>query len=335
MSIYDTDWSQFLKKESEVPPDVEFRVMENPDGEDMETGLVLAHRLFLAGVSPVFCKLFFGPMKNTEDVVEIKETNMVAFQNMMNYIYTPPKSKKFSLKAITCPRALCDVLNLAVRYQIDALVNEITLALQNLPITSENMMITAATAKNFGVFEKVSTMLLEKCGKYLNTKLKTPDEVYSFLYKTHNKFPELDKNVLFDVMGSNAKCTNCLQVISACNDGQDVTKGQFRVGLKVARKVKSMNLESLISNIGSSVSPPIPVCSNYGTITDTYQKYTNTTGMPMLVKKTIVVTCIEHNQHTTKIRQNTNGQISPVIVFACHHDPGERIVQPVTKKPKM
>ena len=37
-----------------LSPDVVFRVMEKADEEDMKTGQVSAHKLLLAGVSPVF-----------------------------------------------------------------------------------------------------------------------------------------------------------------------------------------------------------------------------------------------------------------------------------------
>ena len=104
--------------------------------------------------------------------MDIKETTIEAFNTMINYIYMPPESQKFSLKDISCPLALCRVLNLAERYQILTLVKEIKLILQSLPITAENMMFTATTAKNFAVFEKVSKMLLEKCSKFLIDKLK-------------------------------------------------------------------------------------------------------------------------------------------------------------------
>ena len=80
-TIPNTDRSQLLQEESELPPDVEFRVLENPDEENMTIGLVSAHSLLLAGVSPVFRKLLFGPMNNTDDVVDIKETNIEVFNH--------------------------------------------------------------------------------------------------------------------------------------------------------------------------------------------------------------------------------------------------------------
>ena len=65
-----------------------------------------------------------------------------------------------------------------------ALVTEITLVLQNLPVTSENMMITATTAKNYAVFEEVSKTLRKKCLSFLNAELKNSHDVYPFLDKT-------------------------------------------------------------------------------------------------------------------------------------------------------
>ena len=65
-------------------------ILESVDEEERKTGQVSAHRLLLAGVSPVFRKQFFGPMKNTENVVDIKETTIEAFTTMIKYIYMPP-----------------------------------------------------------------------------------------------------------------------------------------------------------------------------------------------------------------------------------------------------
>ena len=65
-----------------------------------------------------------------------------------------------------------------------ALVTEATLVLQDLPVTSENMMITATTAKNYAVFEEVSKTLRKKCLSFLNAELMNSHDVYPFLDKT-------------------------------------------------------------------------------------------------------------------------------------------------------
>ena len=70
-----------------------------------------------------------------------------------------------------------------------ALVTEATLVLQDLPVTSENMMITATTAKNYAVFEEVSKTLRKKCLSFLNAELMNSHDVYPFLDKTRLNYP--------------------------------------------------------------------------------------------------------------------------------------------------
>ena len=106
LSPKDITRPQFLQDRSDLAPDVTIHILCNTEDSHMKSEteeVVSAHRWPLTGVSHVFRKLFFGPMKNTEDVVEIKETTLEAFKTMINYIYTVPK---FSLKDTTCPEAL-------------------------------------------------------------------------------------------------------------------------------------------------------------------------------------------------------------------------------------
>ena len=69
-----------------------------------------------------------------------------------------------------------------------ALVTETTLILQNLPVTSENMMITATTAKNYATFEETSKTLRKKRLKMLNAVLKNSHDIHPFLNKTRLKY---------------------------------------------------------------------------------------------------------------------------------------------------
>ena len=206
MAIDQINWSQFLQPGSELPPDVTFQVVEEQPGSDggddpesggekadnheCKTSKVRAHKFLLAGVSPVFRKQFFGPLKTTEDTVDIKDTTIEAFTTMISYIYEPSDSKTFSLSDITCPQALCELLNLSERYEMLTMGALVRSTLESLPITSENMMFTATVAKDFAVFEKVSEMLLGKCSEFCTTKLKTFDDVLNILMDTQNNFPD-------------------------------------------------------------------------------------------------------------------------------------------------
>ena len=105
MSIAETDWQSKLSPDSDLPPDVSFLV-QGENGEDQETR-IRAHKLLLAGVSPVFQGMFYGPMKETGEVV-VKETTLDAFKTMINYISTPSVRRH---STSTTPNACKNCLN--------------------------------------------------------------------------------------------------------------------------------------------------------------------------------------------------------------------------------
>ena len=73
----DTDWQSFLLPDSEIPSDVCFLVKdETTAGENRS---FRAHKLLLAGSSPVFRAQFFGPMKDTGEVFEVKDISTETF----------------------------------------------------------------------------------------------------------------------------------------------------------------------------------------------------------------------------------------------------------------
>ena len=114
MSAAETDWQNFLSPDSDLPPDVFFLVNEEEGvGQSKTFG---AHRLILAGVSPVFRMMFFGPMKETGEVLEVNETTAEAFDIMVKYIYNPLGGDPFNLNHFRCPQKLFELLSLAKRY---------------------------------------------------------------------------------------------------------------------------------------------------------------------------------------------------------------------------
>ena len=86
MSVAETDWQSFLSPGSILPPDVLFLV-KDAEGEGGQSKTIAAHRFLLAGVSPVFGGMFFGPLRETGEVVEVKETTFEAFESIYNIIY--------------------------------------------------------------------------------------------------------------------------------------------------------------------------------------------------------------------------------------------------------
>jgi hypothetical protein len=289
MSIDQTDWSKFLKPGSDLPPDILFNILENESEDDVKTAnaKVSAHRLILAGVSPVFRKLFFGPMKNTETTLDMKDTTVEAFTTMINYIYMPSKSDQFSLSDITCPETLFEVLNLAERYEIPTLKIEVTSVIESLPITSENMMFMATVAKNYTVFDEASKLLMAKCGVFCGSQLKTSEDVFAFLNQTHLSFPEGDNNLLLEILRSNAKCPNCRQTVHSCNDGKVVTGTEgpdvLRVGLVVAKHMPGL---TSVSSCGFPCANeflfPVPDTIGQATVTSLFNGNASCVNFPQL-----------------------------------------------------
>ena len=103
MSILETDWQSLLSVDSDLPPDVIFVI----EGER-----VRAHKLLLAGVSPVFKGMFYGPMMETAEEIVVEETTFEAFDTMVKYIYQPPGREPFNLGRIQCPQKLFELLTL-------------------------------------------------------------------------------------------------------------------------------------------------------------------------------------------------------------------------------
>ena len=198
MSISKIDWNKFLSPGSDLPPDVFFLVR----GEDEESKTIGAHRLFLAGVSPVFKGMFFGPIKDTAEVVEVKETTHEAFDTMVKYIYyNPPGGDPFNLHHIRCPQKLFELLALANKYQILDLATMTSEALGSLTITRENMIFAATVAKNYKrIFEDVSTKLSLRCLKFLFDDTHGAGDICALIEATEENFPGGNLDILRELI---------------------------------------------------------------------------------------------------------------------------------------
>jgi len=230
--ICETNFRAFLAPDSEVPPDVTFRIQESVPGDFLgvvaRTQEVRAHRMLLAGVSPTFRGLFFGAraLPIDQEVVNIEDTTAAAFSAMIESIYAPP-GVDFSLASVSCPKALFHILALATKYQLSPLVDEAKQALNKVVISPENMLFTAMVAKQFAAFEDVSKMLIKKCQCFLTTQLKTAEDVYAFILQSKVSYPEVDFELLHFLLADKAdnlrSCANCLRSRADCLEGSPLT----------------------------------------------------------------------------------------------------------------
>ena len=194
MSIAETDWQSRLSPDSDLPPDVSFLV-QGENGEDQETRIG-AHKLLLAGVSPVFQGMFYGPMKETGEVV-VKETTPDAFKTMINYIYHPIGGEAFNLNHTRCPQELFELLTLATKYQISNLATLTSDALRSLSITRESMIFTATVARKYHdtAFKDLSTEMMMKCARFLLNTRDGGGDVLALVMETKANFPEVNFDI--------------------------------------------------------------------------------------------------------------------------------------------
>ena len=220
MAIAKTNWQSFLSADSDLPPDVSFLVKtddEEENGGDVDKKFG-AHRLFLAGVSPVFKAMFYGLMKETAEVIEVKGTTPEAFDTMIKYIYHPPGEESFNLNHISCPQRLFELLTLSTKYQILDLSTMTSDALEKLILTRQNVIFTASVAKNYKTsFDHLSTKLLMECLKFLLENIHGGSDMFALINETKVNFPGANFDILQELRALGCEtlqlpgiCTNCL-----------------------------------------------------------------------------------------------------------------------------
>ena len=200
MSIVDVvDWKVFLSPNSDLPPDVSFLVADG-DRSSNSSKTIRAHRCLLGGVSEVFRKQFFGPMKDDREEIEVEETTAEAFQTMIDFIYRKAGPDTFSMDSIKCPQKQFEVLQLAEYYQVWDLKIPVKKTLEKLDVTGENFVHSAKVASNYKVlFEDFSLILSTRCLKFLQDTAKNPYDMASVIEDTLNNFPGASLDILLQL----------------------------------------------------------------------------------------------------------------------------------------
>ena len=201
MSLAETDWQRFLSPDSNLPPDVLFLVKDE-EGEGGQSKTIAAHRFLLAGVSPVFGGMFFGPLRETGEVIEVNESTFEAFDTMIKYIYNAPSGDPFNLDQIRCPQTLFELLTLANKYQLAKLTTMASDALESLAVTMESMIFTATVAKKYKgtLFDDLSSKLTMKCLKFLFDTTTSGGDICALIKETVDNFPGANLDILRELI---------------------------------------------------------------------------------------------------------------------------------------
>ena len=215
---------------SGIPCDVTFEIAEE-DSTLAEGRLVKreikAHKCILAACSSVFMHMFYGPMKETKKVIEVKETTFEAFKKMIEYVYNVDiECKEIGLQE------LYDIVNLAELYDLPKLTEELKTQMENIPLSMDNLMEVASTASEFSQFVIVSNALLMSCAKFLQKKFSDPADRLEFALNQHasgNVEVAMELLALVKQLPPLVECSNCKG--KPCMKEQVVPHSRMRSGL--------------------------------------------------------------------------------------------------------
>ena len=199
MAIVEANWQTFLSPDSEIPPDV-FFLVKTEEAENAESSRKYfgAHKLLLSGKSTVFRKMFFGSMKETGEVIEVKETTAEAFTTMIEYIYKPP-GEEFSLQDIRCPQKLFELLATADRYDILNLKTLTVDALGSLSISRDNLIFSATVAKKYRqLYGDLGTKVMVRCLKLITDS--RGGDICALVTETKANFPDAKFDILHELI---------------------------------------------------------------------------------------------------------------------------------------
>jgi len=223
-----------------IPFDVTFQVVEaNGNYPVTEEGLdkgvktvrgeIKAHKLILAASSSVFKGMFYGPMKESKDVIVVKETTAEAFKKLIEYIYhVDIECKDLSLVEFY------DIVNLAELYGMPNLTEQLKIQMENIPLSMDNLMDVFTTASEYSQFEEVTNYVLMLCAKFLQKTISDPADRLDFAltqYDGGNREIALKLLALVKQLSPRVECSNCKE--NPCVVGQGVPYDKMRPGLKM------------------------------------------------------------------------------------------------------
>jgi len=130
--------------------------------------------------------MFFGEMKEEGEVIQMRDTTMVAAKTFFHFIYKKPGEvpiENMSMKNIF------HLYKLADSYGMIDLMETVKDAVKGKELTNENVMEVAAVAEKYLiVFEDISKELHKRCGNFLAKSLNIFPAIQEFLTNDNKDF---------------------------------------------------------------------------------------------------------------------------------------------------
>ena len=163
-----------------IPPDVYFAIDDEEGGTLL--GLLGGHRNLMALKSPVFKTMFYGSVKES-DPVQIKDTSLGAFKEMLKYIHEGAEEENNWRKMDI--GEVIKIADLAERYHLPGLMSKTVDFAKSYQFPKEYLLETFCLAESVPFLE-FSEALLENCDEFLLTILATAKDYEKFV-KEHSQ----------------------------------------------------------------------------------------------------------------------------------------------------
>jgi len=221
----------------QIPYDITFKFVGNE--RDQIEKEIKAHKFCLASQSSVFTKMFYGAVKETKDFIQVDQTTTEAFEKLLDYFY----SVDIDFKDMSVSE-LFDIVNLAEKYNVPELMDELKKQMALIPLTMENMMEVATTATQFSQFEGASSALLLHCAQYFNEKVPQLSDRVEYMVAQNAEGNGVVALNLFSLAhalppSEGTNCENCKE--RDCLVGQEVLPSKLVRGLKVKTNPKGLH----------------------------------------------------------------------------------------------
>ena len=163
--------ASLLDPACDIPPDVQF---ELEDEIGTKLGVLGGHKALMALKSPVFKAMLFGPLREKQDLITIKNTSVAAFNTLLRHIYEDTKEEEQLKMDI---RELFEVADLAERYHLPGLMAKMVNLAKVARFPSEEAVEVFSLAEQFQVYGELSQALKENIADLLVTIIQTPEDL--------------------------------------------------------------------------------------------------------------------------------------------------------------
>ena len=135
----------------------------------------------------------------------IKDTTKEAFEDFLGFNY----EKKIDFGSNTL-QELFEIFNLAERYQVEELKKVVSNFIKNFPLSMDNLVKAATTAKEYCHFEGVSGALFANCVDFTKAQFTDVDSLLTFVQE--NDDDVMVMKLLKDIkLPVEEICSNCKQ----------------------------------------------------------------------------------------------------------------------------